>query len=218
MKLIHSFKSALALLGLVGALCSATIAHAQLSYLVDINTSSIVNHSAGPFALDFQSIAGSGTQTITLSNFGFTGGGVTGAGDYTGAISGDLVTSLVLNPNSGSFFNEFFQQLDPTVSNISFMLNLTTNSAAPDPTSFNVAILDSSMYNIPTTQGSPFNTLLQFDINGGSTNYQTFTSIGDTSGVTLNVTAIPEPSTYALLTGLTVLTAGVWRRRVMARA
>src|SRR4051812_29498020 len=105
MKSIRLIKTALGVLGLLFALAGASVVKADVSYLVDINTAAIANNAAGPFYIDFQSTAGSfGAQTITVSNFSLTGGGLlAGTDSYTGAASGSLSTSLVMNPNSGSY-------------------------------------------------------------------------------------------------------------------
>ncbi len=214
MKSLRSIKTSLGLIGLLCALYGATVARADLSYLIDINTAPIVGNAAGAFYLDFQSYFGSGSaQTVTLSNFTFTGGSLlAGTDTTTGAVSGNLATSLVLNPNSGSFNNEFYQQFGSTVSDIKFTATLTTNAATGTPTSFVVAVLDNATNNIPTTGLG--NSLLYFNLDGSSTNYQIATSTGDTGGVTISLTAIPEPSTYAAMAGgLSLFAAIIARRR-----
>lgn len=213
MKSYRSIKSTLTLLGLIFAFAGATTVRADKSYLIGINTASIANNPAGPFYLDFQSLFGSGSaQTITLSDFSFTGGGwLPGTDSAIGAVSGGSPTSLVLNPSSASFYNEFYQQFSSGVTNLSFLATLTTNTSDITPTSFSVALLDSSLFNLPTTGVG--DSLLLFDLDGDNTNYQTASTTGRTAGVTVSVSAVPEMTpTLALLLGVAAL-AAVWRRQ-----
>jgi hypothetical protein len=209
MKSLRLIKTGLALVGLLFALGGANLARAT-AYTISIDTSSLVGNAAGPFALDFQSIFGSGAdQTITLSNFSLTGGGFLAGTDWsTGAVSGDLTSSLVLNPGAGSFYNEFFQQFDATVTGIKFKADLTTNPAAGTPTSFAVSILDGvNLWAIPTT--GFVDTLMLFDIDGANTSFSTGVSTGDTGGVSAHV---PEAGgTIGLMAGA-VLALGLARR------
>lgn len=204
----RSLKTALGLIALIGALVAPSAARANLSYLVDINTSSIINHPSGPFYLDFQAIYGSGlAQTFTVSNVGFTGGGLVGTGSSTGAVGGDLWTSLTLNPSSGSFYNDFFQGFDATVSDIKFKINLSTNAAGITPTSFSVSLLDNAVINIPTSGVG--DSLLLANINDGMSTLQTSTGLG----VIVTATPVPEPATYGLAAGVVALAGVIYRRR-----
>jgi hypothetical protein len=203
MNSVLNLKSTLGLLGLVSGLFAVSSARADLSYFVDINTSSIVNHPTGPFSIDFQSIYGSGlAQTFTVSNLSFTNGGLMGSGTAVGAVSGNLTSSLALNPSSSSFLNDFFQGFDPTVTDIKFQVNLTTHATLETPTSFSVSILD-----IPTSGVG--DSLLLVNIDGVSNALQTATGLG----VTVNVTAVPEPSTYGLAASIAALITVVCARR-----
>lgn len=205
---VSSLKTTLGLLALVGGLFATSAARADLSYLVDINTTSIINHPSGPFYLDFQAIYGSGlAQTFTVSNLTFTGGGLTGPGSATGAVSGSLGTSLTLNPSSSSFYNDFFQRFDATVSDIKFKINLSTNAAGVTPTSFSVSLLDNAVMNIPTNGVG--DTLLLANINDGMSTLQTATGMG----VVVSATPVPEPTTYGLAASLITLAGVVYRRR-----
>lgn len=214
MKFITSCKLALALLGL-GALGSATVASAA-SYDIYLDTSAVAGNAAGPFYLDFQSIWGSGSdQTITLSDFSLTGGGfVAGTDVAIGAITGSVASSLVLSPGVGSFYNEFFQQFEASVTQIQFKLDITDAPSGATPTSFAVSLLDATnLFAIPTNGFA--DTLLFFNIDGTNTNYSTGISIGDTAGVRASV---PETgATIAMLLG-SVTVLGLVRRRFSAAA
>ena len=213
MKSIRSIKAALGLLAVVAALAGANLARAT-NYTIDINTSSIApNNPAGPFYLDLQSLWGSGSaQTITVSNFVLTGGTFIGGTDsLIGAVTGGVGSSLVLNPSSGNFYNEFFQQFDSTVTDIKFDLSFIPNASGVTPTSFAVSILDSLTYNIPTNGVG--DSLVLFSINGNSTNFQTGSSTGnETGGVTASVTVPDAASTGAMILGAVLVLAGCSRR------
>lgn len=60
--------------------------------------------------------------------------------------------------------------------------------------------------------------LLYFNLDGSNTSFQTATSTGDTGGVTISLTAIPEPSTYAAMAGGLSLFAAIVARRRRAAA
>lgn len=203
MKPFHSLKSVLSLLALGCALIATNPARANETYLIDINTSALVGNSAGPFSLDFQSIWGSGAaQTVTLSNFSFTGGSFTGAATIIGDVTGDLGSALVFNPNSGSFLNEFFQTFEAGVTSIRFNLDLTTNAAGDTPTSFVASILDGDLFNITTTGVG--DSLVLFNV-GGNTSFQSAEGNGRFSGVTATV---PELSSTLVLLGVGLVAIG----------
>lgn len=212
MKSLRSFKPAFTLLALLCALFSANFARAQFGFIVDINTASLVGKPGSPFSLDFQAIYGSGgPQTILLSNFVVTGGSFVGPATSIGNVSGSLASTLTLNPTSGSFFNEFFQEFSTGVTDIRFMVSPTTGPAAGTPTAFSIAILDSSLLNIPTTGLG--DSLLMINLDGRSSNLQTGVSTGATAGVTAVAVAVPEPSTYGAIAGLALVGIVAWRRR-----
>src|SRR5579875_734356 len=90
--------------------------HGDVIVNVSLNTSPLTADSGGgPYSLDFQMIDGSGTgdanNTITLSNFAFGGGSVSGAPVITGGVSGDLTSSVSLTDSQ--FFNEFTEGFKP---------------------------------------------------------------------------------------------------------
>jgi hypothetical protein len=218
MKTLRSLTKVLALLGLIGIMLGTTSARAGvLNYLVDINTSALVGNPSAPFSLDFQSNWASGlSQTVTLNNFIFTGGSVTGpASLFGGGVTGDLGSSLVFNASLGNSSNEYYQALTSGVTDIKFNLSLTTNSAGITPTSFSAAILDNLLGNIPTTAAGSDN-LVFASIDGLNTTISGYNSTvagSSTPGVNVTLTAIPEPSAYAGILGACALTAGLYRRQ-----
>lgn len=219
MKTLRSLTKVFALLGLIGALLGTTSARASvLNYLVDINTSALVGNSAGPFSLDLQSNWGfnNPVSPITLSNFTFTGGSLTGSATVAhGSPTGDLSSSLVFTANTANPLNEIFQQFTGGVTDIKFNLSLTTTSAVLTPTSFSAAILDGSTFNIFTTAPDGSDSMVFASIDGINTTISAYNSTvagSTTTGVTALVTAIPEPSAYAGILGACALTAGLCRR------
>jgi hypothetical protein len=187
----------------------------NLTYSVTLNLSSLQLDPNGPFSLDFQLNTGSGnvTNTVTLSNFVFTGGTASGTPDFTfGTESGSLASNLILsNAGSGSEFTEAFSS---GVTQISFNVSQTPNSevvtsGTPVNDEFVADIQDSSFNSVPTTDPSGANTLVESALNETATG----TSItGHVNEYSLEVVAAPEPSSYAMLVG-GLVTLGVMLRR-----
>lgn len=188
----------------------------DLTYNVTLNLSSLNLDPNGPFSLDLQLITGSGNQTntVTLSNFVFTGGTATGTNFSTGNVSGSIGSSLVLtsnaNPNTASD-NEFDENFSSGVTQISFHVDQTPNSetvtsGTPIPEQFNVAILDDNLNNVPTTDPSGGDTLVSSPLGETSTS-------ATVNQYSLNLQATPEPSSVFLgLIGAGVM-FGMLRKR-----
>lgn len=191
-------------------------AHANATYSVTIDTSALQGADASldaPFYLDFQLNAGSGTasNTVTLSNFTFTGGSATGATSTYGSgqiATGDMASSIVLTATTvGSHFTSgIFQGFTAGTTSISFVVNTTTNITGTQPAGFVVSIDDFTTFGIFTNGPSGFELLSQ-DIQGTAAatiasinTYQStgFTDGHDTSGV---LVATPEsgPGVWMLL-------------------
>lgn len=214
MKMFSSLTSKVRLAALALALTGGSVAHATISYFVDIDTTALSGNPAGPFYIDFQSIFGSGSdQTIAVSNFATAGiglSGLFGSGASTGNVLGDLSTTLVLNPTAGSFYNEFYQAFLPGTTDISFLMTSTDDPSLATPTSFSVSILDSNLFNIPTNGVG--DSLFLLNIDGSNSNYQARISIDPFVGVT----AIPETSSFALVLGAFALVGAARRKFLVA--
>ena len=174
---------------------------ANLDYTVTIDTASLVGNVNEPFSLDF--VLGSGSQfpdsdnTVKLSNFAFVGGSVGAVSYSNGGESGSMTSTVTLTNSSED--NELAQSFSFNVTSISFNVDETSNTNNPFPDQFDVAILDSGLNNIPTTDPSGGNTLLLENINTAQTiasvaTYQS-TATGEAPGVT--VSAVPEPASVA---------------------
>ena len=203
-------------------LASSPKSRANLDYTVTLNTASLVGNVNAPFSLDF--VLGSGSQfpdtdnTVTLSNFVFANGSV-GATSYSnGGETGGSMTGTVKLTNS-SEDNELAQYFTNSVTSISFHVDETSVTNNPYPDQFDVAILDSGLNNIPTTDPSGGNTLVLENISTSQTlasaaTYQS-TANGEAPGVTA---AVPEPAPAAgVLIGLGALGLCV-RRKALGRA
>ena len=203
--------SGAAIFSVAALLALAPAAHAttfpNLVYDLTINTSSLVANPNGTFSLDFQLATGSGNvpNTVTLSNFQFIGGAPTGTDTFTsGNETGSLASTVVLTNGAADSDNEFAESFTSGTTQISFQVNETPNSevvgsGTPTPDQLNIAILDSTISNIPTTDPSTNNELVS-SVLGSTSNrstVETFSSLSPDGGVTVVVSA-PEPSSTAL--------------------
>jgi hypothetical protein len=218
-------KTQLFLISLVfGSLSGARAA--SIMYDVSIDSSELIGHFAGPFAINFQLNDGSGTgdanNTAVLSNFRFGTGSASGLPSLAGGTSGSLASTVTITDSA--FFNAFTQTFIPG-SSLMFHLSLTTNiDAGPTPDQFSMAILDGSGFEIPTqglgSVGS--DVLLLIDINSANPVVQRFAADPSRSPLAggpaihfaepaLTTSAIPEPATWTIMAvGIAAL---VLRRR-----
>jgi hypothetical protein len=183
----------------------------DLIYTVVIDTSSLVGNPDAPFSLDLDFVTGSSTgghgnvtNTVTLSNFVFTGGAAEAAPNFTqGGQSGSVGTSVILT--NSSLNNEFAIGFSTFPTQIRFQVDETTNSevvgnGTANPDQFNVYLDDFNTASgfVPTTDPSGANTLVASPINSGMTlsSVSTSSSVTPDAGVTASV---PEPGSAALL-------------------
>jgi hypothetical protein len=208
-----SHKFAFRALALAAVLAFGAVAQAQLQFKVQLDTSSLVGNSNGPFALDFQlndgAAWGDGNNSALISNFQFGGGGPLGSASTFGGSTGDLWSSVTLKDTAP--FNEFFQSFIAG-SWLSFTVSLTKQiDSGPTPDVFTFALLDKNLFNIPTRSiGS--DAFIQIDLNSASPWIFSFASADGTIAAPL-ITPIPEASTYGLYGGLALLALLVIRRR-----
>lgn len=203
-------------------LYAAVAQAAPIAFHVTIDTTPLIGHADGPFAIDFQLIDGSGlgngNASATLSDFAFTGvgAGPTGAPTTTGGAGGALDLTVTLTDTA--FFNEFYQAFLPG-GGFSFRVTLDgVVEAGPTPDAFSFAILDQNLFSIPTTGLG--DALLLVNITGTSLvglDVQTFASTSP-AGVDVAVTPVPEPATLLLLSaGLVGATSGRRGRKGLTR-
>jgi hypothetical protein len=201
----------------LGLVLQATAWSGTSAYNVSLNTSPLIGHVAGPFALEFQFNDGSGTNdannTAMLDRFSFSGGTVNGLPSVSGGASGDTTAAVTLTDSS--FFNQFVQSFTPGIA-LTFRLALTTSvDAGGVPDQFTFAILDSMGSEIPTL--SPFDVFVELDIDSSNPALQVFASDtgrtpaaggGPIDLAAPMVTVAPEAHTWPLLAaGLGV---GLW--------
>ena len=167
-------------------------------YHFDISTGVLTNDPGNPFSLDFTLISGgSFSNTVTLSNFVFTGGSATPTGSASGGFGGTLTLTSGTNA-----FNDFYQAFSNGTTDIQFDLNTTTVTGGT-PDNFSVSILDNTVAPIFTTD-STNSTLAQLEIHTNTgvdpILVSTFQSVAPSpTGVT--VTVVPEPASCAGLFG-----------------
>jgi hypothetical protein len=205
--------------------CSTgSLTWAGVLYDVDLNTTALIGHPAGPFSAAFQltdgSFVGDGNNTVEVGNFQFGGGSVSGAAVTLGNVTGDLTSSVTLNDST--FLNFLIQQFTPG-DFLSFTVSATTNiDSGGGVDEFSFSILDSSGQQIPTQGGllSPFfDVFLAIDFNSTSPTVQAFGSDpgrmpgGGGPPITTGapeVISVPEPNT--LLLSLALCCAGLARK------
>ena len=199
--------------GVAGLVLSAASALAQ-AFHVEINTSALSSPTGGaaaPFSLDFQLNSGDtlNNNTAVISNFTFDGGAPLGSATFIGGASGSL-SGVVTLADSGAF-NEFFQSFT-SGSTIGFDVFVSQNTdAGATPDGFHFGIIDGSLFSITTTGFA--DQLLSVNLPGALPAIQTFAGTGDYAGITVTVTAIPEPSSAAAFAALAGLALAASRRR-----
>jgi hypothetical protein len=136
----------------LAALCHSAFAQGSLTYVVNLNTTPLVGHPAGPFYLFLEFIDGSGVgasnNTVTLNNLDLNGGNALGNPFSFGGVTGSLETGVTMTDTS--FVNVFGEAFVPG-NDLSFTLGLTSNGNANGiPDGFTLFILDSSSVPLPT--------------------------------------------------------------------
>jgi hypothetical protein len=217
-----------AILACVLAAILTPSAKADFLYHVDLDVSSLLGNASAPFYLDFQLNKGNGfsTNSVTLSNFLFTGtsAGPSGSAVPFGLTFGDLGSSISLNENSTNPNAELYQAFTAGTTDIQFNVTLTQNSPGSIPDGFNMSILDNGLSNIQTTDPNG-GTLANWTMMGVSiTNnnsladvatYQSTAPAGAT--VTASTSVVPEPSSALALLSSSVMLLGFRRHRISAR-
>jgi len=152
-----------------------------------------------PLFLDFQLNSGGGAvaNSATIDHFSFTGGGATpNTITASGAVSGDLSSSVALADDATNPYNEFFQGFANGTTAISFDVLTTSNANAPTPDSFAVALLDSSLGNLQLPSSAPDGVSL-FTVSIGDSNPgSSYAGVGSASGITTSF--VPSPATLWL--------------------
>ncbi|CAH1386346.1 NF038129 family PEP-CTERM protein [Candidatus Nitrotoga sp. M5] len=207
--LIHALKLGVGLwLGL-----STALSHANAIYDVTLDTSSI---SGGTYSLVYDLIDGDGAinNTVTLNNFMFGGGAITGTPpNLTGGASGDMSSTVTLMDTI--FFNSFDQAF--TAGNLlSFTIDIPSNlfgSGFAD--NFSFYLLDSTFNPIATNDPFGAGAFLTVDLSA-PLNIQTFSSTDANHPVsaplvTVAVATVPTPGMLWLLVPGLVGMVGVSR-------
>ncbi len=198
------------------------MARAQnLTYHVDINVAALLPTALtqGPYYLDFQlngdGLPAAATNSVTASNFKLTLGASAGAPTSYEKASGSINSSVVLSLDANDTLNELFQQFSATTTDIQFDVTSTENSSGITPDLFSVAILNNSQGQVSTTAPDGAS-LLTETINGSvpAPSVQTYQTTSP-SGVTVTVSAVPEPATTsAVLVGLVGLALARSRKKI----
>ncbi len=216
----HCFSSAIT--GSACLLLLASPAEASLTYHASINgLSALASDPGNPYSLDFLLLPGGSTTTgsnaVTLSNFSFTGGSLTGSSTITGNASGGFGSSGALSLAGNPAYSDINQSFTSTTTAIGFDVTFgDTFFSGTTPDNFSVSLLDKDGLPLATSDGIA-STLLSSDILSSNPNtvYSNIALFNSTSpsGVSLSLSAeaVPEPS-RALL-ALAGFGAMLFRRR-----
>jgi len=175
----------------------------QAAYHVDIHIApSLYGTLNAPLFLDFQLNSGGGaspaTNSATIDHFSFTGGSATpGTITTSGAVSGDLGSSVALADDATNSYNEFFQSFSNGTTAISFDVLTSANANAPTPDWFAVALLDSSAGNLQLPTNALDGVSLFTVSIGDSNQASSYTGVGSAAGITTSF--VPSPATLWLL-------------------
>jgi hypothetical protein len=178
-------------------------------YAVTIQTAPLASSSLsgnGPFSLDFAITYGgqSAGNTATINNFSFGGGAATGTPILTGNAAGSLSSAVTLSDSSSSFYNDLNQTFSPGTT-VSFDVTLSDNPSAQTPDELAIAILDNTGGQIVTTDPNEGLSLATFEIRNfgtittaayagiDNTDPNNLVDLGDYTGVTASVSAVPVP-------------------------
>jgi hypothetical protein len=192
---------------LVLALAVAAVPAKADSFNVSLNTSSL----SGTQILVFGLVSGGGgvDNTVTLSNFAFSGGSIVPPPNYLGTsgVSGDLGTSISMDDSGSNSTVLFAEEFDPG-SSLSFLLTTTNNAAGLTPDSFAMYVCDTGFncYSDDTNTGA----MLILNLTGGTLTPGSFTLNAASAQnlpapvVTSGATPVPEPS------GLLLFAVGIF--------
>jgi hypothetical protein len=176
-----------------------------VSVNVSVNTSGLASspHSEIIFVLTDGSGLGDGNNTAALSNFAFGKGGSAGpvdAANTGGGATGDLTSGASL---TDSAFTNTFAAFFTAGTQLSFVLNLTTNvDAGTTPDQFSFLILAPSGNPIPSSDPTGFDNLVSINLDSANPTIQSYSGLVKVTPV--GTLPTPEPST-ALLFGLGLL-------------
>lgn len=204
-------------------------------YAVTIQTAPLASlplSGNGPFSLDLQFNYGDATfnNTAIINNFSFGGGSAAGAPILSGSAAGNLSSAVTFVPGANQF-NEFDQAFNPG-STLSFDVTVSDNPTGQTPDGFAVAILDNTGGQIVTTDPQeglslatvaigPFGALTTAAYSGiNNTDPSFMVDLGDYTGVTATITAVPVPEPSALVPVAGILAFGmlIIKRKISARA
>lgn len=194
------------------------------NFHVDLNVSSLFGGANSPFFLDFQLNKGTNSfaNSVTLSNFVFTGGSASGSATSFGLATGSMGASITLNDDTTNAFNELFQGFTAGTTHIQFDVTLSQNAPGGQADGFLVSILDSQEFN-PAIATTDFTSSSMITVPIGAANVlgdvQTFTSTSPAGATaTVSQAAVPEPSSVMAIIGGVGCLMTLRRRRAQSAA
>jgi len=162
-------------------------------YLVALNTTAL-DGTNGDLVVDF--ISGGGPEQNAISIAGFMTDGTLGTASPTGDVFGTLPNTVIMVTDPvNSAFNEYLTGIT-FGTKISFFLDVTTNApgagSAPDEVSLYLLEADGMTPLVTTDDPTSSDSLFTVDIDGSANGIPTTYDILSPSGVTTNMTFIPQ--------------------------
>jgi hypothetical protein len=199
----HSLTAVIA--AAAGLLLLASAAEASLTYHATISgLSALASDPGNPYSLDFTLLPGgtttTGSNAVTMSNFTFTGGAVSGSSNITGNAIGDFSSSAAISLAGSPAYSDINQAFTSSTTAIGFDVSFAdTYFSGTTPDHFSIALLDKNglpLATTDTTNGQLLSSdILSSDPNAVYNNIAQYSSTSP-SGVSISLSAetVPEPS------------------------
>jgi hypothetical protein len=169
---------------------SPRAARADFAVAFTIDTTALQTIANDPFALQFSFfLGGSSSDTATISNINFGSGSAGGNAwtTYGMPVQGNLASSIIMSPDTNTYFGQVFQQDFNPGSQLSFTVNFST--PLNDGDEFSVGILSAPA---GSTDPSDYSSIQTLDPTYANNFIDMFTY--STSGPSISTYASADPN------------------------